>query len=83
MTNIIDRARELLTCDELRGRVPEEVRALLADIVALEPVAYLMQISYESEPGRTDTYTFPLDGSPTISDKHELLYALGAPNDPA
>lgn len=36
MTDIKTRARELLTCDELRGRLPEEVQALLRDIVAFE-----------------------------------------------
>lgn len=43
MTNnkpsLIERARDLLTCDELRGRVPDEVQAFLRDVVALEPVS--------------------------------------------
>lgn len=39
---LIDRARHLLTCDELRGRVPDEVTAFLRDVVALEPVAKLV-----------------------------------------
>lgn len=37
MTNIKQRAHHLLTCDELRGRVPEEVQQFLRDVVALEP----------------------------------------------
>lgn len=36
--SIKQRAQELLTCDELRGRVPEEVQDFLRDVVALEPV---------------------------------------------
>lgn len=38
---LIDQARHLLTCDELRGRVPDEVAEFLREVAALEPVAKL------------------------------------------
>lgn len=33
---LIDRACHLLTCDELRGRLPDEVAEFLREVVALE-----------------------------------------------
>lgn len=36
---LIDRARHLLTCDELRGQLPDEVADFLREVAALEPVA--------------------------------------------
>lgn len=38
---LIDRARHLLTCDELRGQLPDEVAEFLREVVALKPVGYL------------------------------------------
>ena len=38
---LIDRARHLLTSDELRGRVPDEVAEFLREVVALEPDFHL------------------------------------------
>lgn len=38
---LIDRARHLLTCDELRGQLPDEVAEFLREVVALEPVAHM------------------------------------------
>lgn len=79
MTNIKQRARDLLTCDELRGRVPEEVRALLRDIVALE----VQERQYFSVTGRwTTTENFEL-WKARGNVKTRELYDLGAPNDPA
>jgi len=38
--NLTEEARRLLTCDELRGRVPDEVQKFLREVAGLEPVAY-------------------------------------------
>lgn len=76
--NIKQRAHELLTCDELRGRVPEEVQQFLRDVVALEPVAYAL-----------DSLTLPVSAefkrrNPITCSPYQVpLYTLGAPNDPA
>lgn len=47
---LIDRARHLLTCDELRGRVPDEVTEFLRDVVALEPEMYVGDGHYLPRP---------------------------------
>jgi hypothetical protein len=82
MTNIIDRARELLTCDELRGRVPQEVQALLADIVALEPVCCMTRRTLnKAADWRWDSRL----AAWTVSAQRgtdEFLYTLGAPMTP-
>lgn len=38
--NLTEEARRLLTCDELRGRVPQEVQEFLRKVAGLEPLAY-------------------------------------------
>lgn len=37
--NLTEEARRLLTCEELRGRVPQEVQDFLRKVAGLEPVA--------------------------------------------
>ena len=39
--NLTEEARRLLTCDELRGRVPDEVQKFLRVVAGLEPVTYM------------------------------------------
>lgn len=75
MTNIKQRAQELLTCDELRGRVPEEVQAFLRDFVALEPVGYA-----DSDIPEEVLNLGMTKGSFGCT---VPLYSLGATNDPA
>lgn len=48
---LIDRARHLLTCDELRGRVPDEVAEFLREVVALEPEGYTSKYHLNWEDG--------------------------------
>lgn len=75
MTNIIDRARDLLQDKGLM--LPEEVQSLLRDIVALEPVGYTRPENFNFEDGiRWNVYE-----EPTF--QHLPIYTLGAPNDPA
>jgi hypothetical protein len=82
MTDIKARARELLTCDELRGRLPEEVQALLRDIVALEPVSWQSRYKVDPQPWRQiSREAFFRPGSPSFERRE--LYDLGAQNDPA
>lgn len=78
--NIKQRAHYLLTCDELHGRVPKEVRAFLRDVVALEPVAYALYV---------DGMTLPVSAefrnrNPVTCSAYQVpLYPLGADHDPA
>lgn len=82
--NIKQRARELLTCDELRGRVPEEVQDFLRDVVALEPVCYFNSGDLADVSGVDDGNGMWMIGFPKPSDGWETaVYTLGAPNDPA
>lgn len=77
--NIKQRAKELLTCDELRGRVPEEVQQFLRDVVALEPVGCVDKGIFEA----TDPVEWILWGPNDAQTSDVFLYTLGAPNDPA
>lgn len=78
MTDIKTRARELLSSDELRGRVPEEVQALLRDIVALEPAIELLV----DDENYVDMSGVVLRGG--MSEGWNRLYILGsADHDPA
>lgn len=78
--NIKQRAQELLTCDELRGRVPEEVRQFLRDVVALEPVGYVASLHLVRMPA--EVMTLIID-RPRTNVPVTAIYTLGAPNDPA
>lgn len=69
---LIDRARHLLTCDELRGQLPDEVAEFLREVVALEPVASVIDFTF---------------GSPVIKPSAPLclmqpLYTLETPHAP-
>lgn len=81
--NIKQRAQKLLTCDELSGRLPDEVRAFLHDVVALEPVGYTCNCFL---PGNDPDYGYDCI-DPLIwrvpGNERIAIYTLGAPNDPA
>lgn len=80
--DIKQRAQELLTCDELRGRLPEEVQAFLRDIVALEPVAWQVE-GPEHDPGWYDMNPADIEHYSRRGIATRPVYALGAHNDPA
>lgn len=82
--NIKQRAQELLTCDELRGRLPEEVRKFLSDVVALEPVS----AQFAATDASNAWFNFLNQQHLENTAKHgqyviRYLYDIGAPNDPA
>lgn len=79
MTNIKQRAHELLTCDELRGRLPDEVRAFLRDVVALEPVCCIPTHAIENLPLKY----WKVFETNLKEPGDSYVYTLGAPNDPA
>ena len=77
---LIDRARHLLTCDELRGRVPDEVAEFLREVVELEPVAYryVDHPPWMHKPAIGYTHNADEFGIP---DMLESLYSLETPHD--
>lgn len=84
--NIKQRAHELLTCDELRGRVPEEVQAFLREVMALEPVGYFDGHDINDIwPAETYQLILAAQGAQCNLGRcyPNALYDLGAPNDPA
>lgn len=86
MTNnkpsLIEKARELLTCDELRGRVPDEVQALLRDIVALEPTAKMRITGHGPCEPDVDFHVLIDEYDRKYHNKVFSLYTLGAPMTP-
>lgn len=80
MTNLKQRARELLHSEALRGRVPEEVQQFLRDFVALEPVAAIGPLGLDNLSRLSDAFVFPA----AFKIKGDsLLYQIGADHDPA
>lgn len=83
MTNIKQRAQELLTCDELRGRLPDEVRAFLRDVVALEPVGYVHKAMPEHFRQPDSMLSWSYVWQSANANSNHPIYDLEAPNDPA
>lgn len=76
---LIDRARHLLTCDELRGRVPDEVAEFLREVMALEPVASTDASIVEYS---NDAFEYPMYPPESFDPKSDvLLYTLETPHD--
>lgn len=75
---LIDRARHLLTCDELRGQLPDEVAEFLRELSKMKLVAYTdpENLSDRSHPSCWELY------EPGEQAKHDRpLYTLETPYD--
>ena len=85
MTNLKQRARDLLHSEDLRGRVPDEVQQFLRDVLALEPVGFRLKIGDSDMWGTCHTqddadWFGAQSGQDYVT---EPLYTLGADHDPA
>ena len=67
--NLTEEARRLLTCEELRGRVPQEVHEFLRVVAGLEPAAYVARVRFG------DPVIFEMGNTPPLK-RGENLYTL-------